>query len=229
MSDTTRLRACGLALLIAPGLTLAGHLVQATPSAHDTASELASIAAAPGRASLSAVLGFLALELFVPGFWALSRPLRESRPRLQLTGLVMSVAGVLGLTALMGSAPVTVAMAGVGNRAAMVAVTDHYESSALVGIWVALMLLGYTLGPVVLGIGLWRDGWSWLVPAALVAGVVLMVADAGRWPLAAGFACTWLGLGLVGLRLFVTPQVTTGQRTRPLGRTDVVAQASGGA
>jgi hypothetical protein len=84
----------------------------------------------------------------------------------------------------------------------MIALTDRYESSALVGVWVGLMILGYSIGPIVLGVGLWRTGWPWLVPAALGAGLVLAVADAGRWPLAAGFACTWLGMAVVGAGLW---------------------------
>ena len=41
MSTTTdtRLRVCAVALLVAPGLTLVADLVQASPAAHDTASE----------------------------------------------------------------------------------------------------------------------------------------------------------------------------------------------
>lgn len=205
-SNEFRRRACGGALLLAPGLTLVGHLVQASPEAHDTASELASIAAHPGRATLSALIGFIALTLMIPALFGLARPILDSRPRVALTGLGLSVTGVLGLTALMGSAPVTVAMAHASaDRGQMIALSDRYESSALVGLWVALMLLGYTLGPVVLGVALWRSGGSWLIPAALVGGVVLMMADAGRYPLAAGFACTWLGLATAGVSLLREP------------------------
>jgi len=203
--EKRRRRGSALALLVAPGLMLAGHLVQATPQQHDTASELASIAAAPGRAELSTLLGFAGLVLLVPAFLGLARPLWDRRPRLALVGASMSITGLLGLVALMGSGPVTVAMtAEVADRARMIALTDRYESSATVGVWVALMLLGYSVGPLVLAVGLWRSGWSWVAPAGLAAGLALMVADAGRWPLAAGFACTWVGLGVVGLGLWRT-------------------------
>ena len=214
MSDASnqfRRRACAGALLLAPGLTLLGHLVQASPAAHDTASELASVAAHPGRATLSALVGFVALSLMIPALFGLARPLLDSRPRVALTGLGLSVTGVLGLVALMGSAPVTIAMANAdADRGQMIALSDRYESSALVGLWAALMLLGYTLGPVVLAVALWRSGGSWLIPAAMVGGVVLMMADAGRYPLAAGFACTWLGLATAGVSLLREP--TTGRR-----------------
>jgi len=204
MSSTsdTRLRVCAIALLVAPGLTLAADLVQASPGAHDTASELASIATQPGAATASAALGFLALVLMVPAYLGMAWPLWPTRPRAAGVGLTLSLGGVLALVALLGSAPVTVAMVGRGaDRAEMVALTDRYEGSVLVTGWVLLMLLGSVVGPLVLGTSLWRSGWSAVVPLALLAGVVLMVADAGRWPLAAGYACTWVGLGTVGLGL----------------------------
>ena len=201
-SDDVRHRAGALALILAPGLTLAADLLQASPSGHDTASELTSIAGQPGAATLSAGLGFLALVLMVPAYLAMARPLWDTHPRAALVGTSLSVAGVLGLVALMGSAPVTVAMVqGGADRAEMVALTDRYEGSVLVGVWVGLMLLGSVIGPLVLGVTLWRSGWSAVVPGALALGVALMIADAGRWPLAAGYACTWIGLGTVGVGL----------------------------
>ena len=201
-SDQVRRRAGALALIVAPGLTLAADLAQASPSGHDTASELTSIAAQAGAATLSAGLGFLALVLMVPAYLAMARPLWDSHPHAALVGSSLSITGVLGLVALMGSAPVTVAMVQRGaDRAEMIALTDRYESSALVGVWVGLMLLGSVVGPLVLGVMLWRSGWSIVVPGALALGVALMVADAGRWPLAAGYACTWVGLATVGVGL----------------------------
>lgn len=203
MNENTRRRACAAALVVAPALSLAGHLVQLTPTAHDTSSELASLAVAPGRAELSAGIGFLALLLAIPAFLGMAGPLWASRPRLALVGVSMSVAGVLGLTALMGSSPLMVALArSTGDHGVLVEIADAYESSALVTVWVLLMLVGYSLGPIVLGVGLWRSGWPWLVPAALVLGVALMIADAGRWPLAAAFVATWLGLATAGVRLW---------------------------
>ena len=201
-SDDFRRRACAGALLVAPGLTLAADLVQASPSAHDTASELASIATQPSAATLSAGLGLLGLLLMVPAYLGMARPLWERRPRAAVAGTSLSIAGAFGLAALLGSAPVTVAMVGEGaDRSQMVELTDRYEGSALVGILVGVMLLGSVVGPLVLGFALWRSGWSPVVPVALVAGVVLMMADAGRWPLAAGYACTWIGLAAAGLGL----------------------------
>lgn len=205
MSDTLRRRGCAAALVAAPGLTLAGSLIQASPSAHDTASELASLAAHPGRAELAAGVGFVALVLMIPALLGLARPLWTTRPRFAVTGVCLGVTGTMGLVALMGSAPVSLAMvARDADRAQMIALTDRYESSVLVGLWAMLMIIGFTFGPIVLGIGLWRSGWPALIPAALLAGLVLMVADAGRWPLAAGYACTWLGCGVAGIRLWRT-------------------------
>lgn len=202
MSPTSRLRASALALFLAPGLTLAAHLVQATPAQHDTASELSAIAAHPGRYQLASVLGFLSLALFLPGLEAMARPLWSARPRWALTGLSMSVLGLLALTALTGAGPVSLAMAQSGDRALMVAATDRYESSVLFGVWVLLMVAGYSLGPIVLALGLWRAGFGWAPAAFLVSGLVMTVLDAGRWPLAAGFALTWVGAAVVAARLW---------------------------
>jgi hypothetical protein len=89
----------------------------------------------------------------------------------------------------------------------MVALTDRYESSWLVLVWVLLMVVGYSLGPVVLGVGLWRSGFPVAVPLLLVAGVALAVLDAGRWPLAAGFALTLAGMSLVAVRVWSRTRV----------------------
>jgi len=202
-SEALRRRGTAAALLVAPGLTLIASLVQQSPSAHDTASELASIAEAPGRAELSAGLGFVALALMVPALLGFARPLWDRSTRLALTGLSLGIVGVLGLTALMGSAPVTVAMvAASADRAEMVALTDRYEASALMGVWMVTMLVGYVLGPVIMGVAWWRVTGQWLVPVALVSGLVVQMADAGRWPLTVGYALTWLGLGCAGAALW---------------------------
>lgn len=202
MTSRTRNRLCALALLIAPGLVLAGHLLQATPAQHDTASELASIAAHTARADASAAVGFAGLLLYLPGILGVARALVDRGSRLAATARAMSIAGLVALVALMGSSPVTSAMvAPTADRQQMIALTDRYESTPLVGVWVALMILGWSLGLVLLGVALWRGGWTVAIPLALAAGLALMVADAGRWPLAAGFACTWLGMGLAAKRL----------------------------
>ena len=220
MTTTTR-RATALALLIAPGLLLAGHLVQHTPTHHDTRSELAAIAAHQGSYQVAALWGFLGLLLMVPALLALARPVWERRPRLALTGLCLSMSGLLALVSLMGSGPVSLAMVrGEAGRSTMVALTDRYESLPLVIVWVLLLVVGWSLGPVVLGFGLWRTGYPWLVPALLVAGLVLSVLDAGRWPLALAFALTWAGMAVVGTRELrgVRPDPdATGVRQDPAG------------
>lgn len=185
-----------LALAVAPALVLVANLVQAAPAAHDTASELASIAAAPVRYQVSAAIGFCAMVLYVPALIALAAPVRAARPRLGGIGLGISVAGLMALVSLMGSGPVSLALAQAQERLAMVHVTDAYESAPLSVAWMVLMLLGFVVGPVVLGIGLWRSGLTPMVPTLLVAGVVVQMLDAGRWPLALGYALTAAGMAV---------------------------------
>lgn len=202
MSIDLRLRAGAAALVAAPGLMLAGHLTQLTPEKHDTASELAAIAGAPSRADAALVIGFLGLLCYIPAFLAMASPLRGRRTG--WIGLTMSISGLLALVALMGSGPVTNAMvAASADRSEMIALTNRYESSPVVTFWVILMLVGWTLGPLVMGIGLWRAGWSIGIPLALFAGIALTMADAGRWPLALAFCLTWLGMALVAKGLWV--------------------------
>ena len=194
-----------VALVAAPVLTLVGDLVQASPGAHDTRSELESIAAHQTSYQVAAVVGFCALVLYVPAFVALARPLWSGRPRVALVGLGMSVTGTMALASLMGSGPVSLAMARAGERAAMVRVTDAYESMPLASLWMLLMVLGFTLGPIVLGVALWRTGFPWAVPGLLVAGLVVQMADAGRWPLAAGYALTAAGMSVAAVRMCRLP------------------------
>ena len=184
------------ALVTAPLLVLAAHLTQASPAAHDTASELSSIDAATGRYQVAGLLGFLACVLFVPALLAMAAGLRASRPRWAGLGAGLSITGLLALVALEGSGPVSQALAEATDRAAAIRVTDAYEALPLTNVWVLLMLVGFVLGPVVLGVGLWRAGASVLVPVLLVAGVVVQMADAGRWPLALGLLLTSGGFGL---------------------------------
>ncbi len=214
MSDVFRTRATAVCLIAAPAGVLVAHLVQATPARHDTASELAAIAAHPDRYQLASLVGFVAILLFVPAFLGLARPLWEHRPRLALTGVSMSVAGLLALVSLMGAGPMSLAMVDGADRSAMVALTDRYEAAPLVGLWGLLMVLGYSLGPIVLGVGLWRSGFGAAVPLLLVAGLVLQVLDAGRWPLALGFACGCAALAIVAVRTWSHPRVpdVTGER-----------------
>ena len=224
LEPTTRIEpALGLltrvCLVAAPGLVLAAHLVQASPPAHDTASELASIAAAQVRYQVAGVLGFAAMVLFVPAFLGLAGLVRRRHPRVAVVGLAMSLTGLLALTSLMGSSPVSLALARASDRSAMVAVTDAYESLPLTTVWALLMLLGWSLGPIVLGVGLWRSGGSPLVPILLVAGLVVQFLDAGRWPLALGFALTTAGFAVVALTRFDSLPTDPGAGAR-IGRTD---------
>lgn len=191
-----------LALVAAPLLTLAADLVQVSPTAHDTGSELDSIAAHPTSYQLAAVLGFCAMVLYVPALVTLARPLWSARPRLALVGISLSVSGAMALTSLMGSGPVSLALARAEDRAAMMRVTDAYESMPVTSMWVLLMILGFSLGPIVLAVGLWRSGYPWAVPVLLVVGLVVQMADAGRWPLAAGYALTAAGMTAAAVRMW---------------------------
>lgn len=205
------------ALVAAPLLTLAASLVQAAPTGHDTAAELASIAAHPTRYQVAGFLGFASMLLFFPGLLALASLVRPARPRWAATGLVMSVTGLLALTSLMGSGPVSLAMAQSPSRAVMVHLTDAYESLPLTTLWVLLMLVGWLLGPLVLGFGHWRAGGPWVVPALLAAGLVAQFLDQDPRILALGFALTATGLAVAAATRWPTgpPQAPTSAPQAP--------------
>lgn len=183
-----------VALAAAPLLTLVASVVQAAPTGHDTTAELASIAAHPSRYEVAGFLGFASVVLFVPGLLALARLVRPARPRWANVGLAMSMTGLLALTSLMGSGPVSQALAQATERSTMVRATDAYEGLPLTNAWVLLMLVGWLLGPLVLGLGLWRADGPWAVPALLGAGLVAQFLDADPRVLALGFALTTAGM-----------------------------------
>ena len=188
-------------LVTAPVLMLAATLVQVPPPTHDTAAELSSIAGHVGRYELSAALGFLSLLLYLPALSTLATGARRARPRLVAVGLALSVTGVMALTSLMGSGPMSQALATDTDRAVAVRITDAYESLPLPTAWMVLMLLGFVLGPLLLGLALGRAGHTWWVLGLLVAGVVVQMADAGRWAMALGYLLTAAGFAVAAVSL----------------------------
>ena len=91
-------------------------------------------------------------------------------------------------------------MARAAERAAMVDLTDRDQSSWLVLVWVLLMVLGYSVGPVVLGVGLALRLPGSRCPAP---GRRCGARRAGRGALASGggFALTLAGMSLVAVRV----------------------------
>ena len=216
---------CLVALVLAPTLVLVAHLLQAAPVAHDTASELASIAASPLRYQASGSVGFCAVVLYVPGLIAMATPVRAARPWLGGVGLGLSITGLLSLTSLMGSGPVSLAMAQAPERAAMIRVTDAYESAPLTVAWMLLMLVGFSLGPVVLGIGLWRSGFTIVIPVLLATGLVVQMLDAGRWWLALGYALSAAGMTLAAATIWRQDSVVRGRETSSFVRASADSKA----
>jgi hypothetical protein len=204
------------ALAAAPLLTLAGSLIQAAPDGHDTAAELASIAAHPVRYQVAGFVGFASMLLFIPGLLAFAQLVRPRRPRWATTGLLMSMTGLVALTSLMGSGPLSQALAQSSARSAAVHATDAYESLPLTTAWIVLMLVGWLLGPVVLGFGLWRAGGPWAVPALLVAGLVAQFLDDDARVLALGFALTAAGMATAAAHGWRAPHRQVPTATEPV-------------
>ncbi|HVE99010.1 MAG TPA: hypothetical protein VNA12_07505 [Mycobacteriales bacterium] len=200
-SDTTlRRRVAGVTLIVAPLLPLAAHVIQPA-HAQDTASELANQAANNGRYTASTLLGLAFAFLAVPALFGLAHPLRATRPRLANGALALALAGAIATAVFLGTGLVGLAMTdGAVGLDAAAKVQDGYEGTVAFGVLLGLMIIGTSFAPLALLIGLWRAGWSRLLPIAGGASLLLFVADAGKWPLAAGFALTAIAWGAVGVR-----------------------------
>jgi len=180
-TDETRRRLGGAALVVGPGLLLAGALVHPR-EVTDAGEQLQIAAGALNRWYLAHLLYVAATAVLVPAVLALGRRLRLRAPRLELWGTGLAVVGLFATAAL-------ISVEGFGgwqlaqssDRAAAAATFDRITHSA--GIVVPFAILGLTLsaGLIVLAVGLARTETA---PAWMA------------WTLGAGAAV--LAVGLLG-------------------------------
>jgi hypothetical protein len=208
--DGTRQRLGGVALVLGPGLLLAGALVHPR-EVSDAGEQLQIVAAGLNRWYLAHLLYVAATALFVPAVLALGRRLRQSAPRLELWGTGLSVVGLFSTAALVsveGFGAWQLAQSPDGVAAA--ATFDRITNSA--GIVVPFAILGLTLsaGLVALAVGLartatapawvaWTLGVGAVFLAVGLAGAVHPAFLAGVVGIVVALATTGLGdLGLAG-------------------------------
>jgi hypothetical protein len=177
-------RTAAACLVGAPVLLLASHLLQPAHGA-ETRTEVAAQASHPGAFQASTAVGLLAMLLLVPALVALGGLLGD-----RWSGRVggpMAVAGAIGLCFLLGTGVGATAIA-VHAGPDAVRLTEELEGDPAFGLGVALMLLGWTLGLVTLGIGFLRSRrlpvWA---GAGLVVAPLVPAFAGGKVPVAVGF------------------------------------------
>lgn len=174
-------RATAAALIIGPVLFLLDNIIHPTEYERDNeARQLAEIAAHSDRWQLAHALGFLSLVVFAAAVLGLAFLVRRRQPRLGLWAGALSVAGLLGLAAVItidgytwGVLGEVYQRRGVAPETVEIAMQEvqHSEWSLLY----YLLPLAWIVGLAALGIGAARQG---AVPAwagALLAAGGLMV------------------------------------------------------
>jgi hypothetical protein len=179
----TRRRLGGIAMIVGPGLLLAGALVHPR-EVTDAGEQLQIAAGSLNRWYLAHLLYVVATAVLVPAVLAAGRRLRARAPRLELWGTALAVAGLFstaGLVCIEGFGAWQLAQS--PDRAAAVATFDHLTHSAGIVIPFAILGLAFSAGLVVLAVGLARTATAapWTAWTLGVAAVVLAVGLVGAF------------------------------------------------
>ena len=179
--NDTRRRLGGVALILGPGLLLGGALVHPR-EVTDAGEQLAIAAGALNRWYAAHLLFVMATAVLVPAVLAVGRRLRAGAPRLELWGTGLTVAGLFstaGLVSVEGFGGWQLAQS--PDRAAAAATFDHLTHSAGIVVPFAILGLTFSIGLVVLAVGLARTETapSWTAWTLGAAAVVLAVGLVG--------------------------------------------------
>lgn len=192
----------GWCLVLAPPILLAG--VSLNPGHRlDKGEQLAVVAGSPGQWYAAHMLMIVSTVLSVPAIVGLVWVLRNRETVLAYAGGAIAMVGLLSLTGLLAVDGLVVwQMAGYEDRATM---TDLYQSfSEVTGIFIPLILLagGFSLGAIVLAVGLYRAELvpAWTAAAIAVAAALLGLANgvASDTVNITGAALLSVGLGATG-------------------------------
>lgn len=219
ISDTRR-RLGGVALLLGPGLLLAGALVHPR-EVTDAGEQLNIVAGSLNRWYVAHLLYVVATAVLVPAVLALGRRLRRDAPRLELWGTGLTVVGLFstaGLVAVEGFGGWQLAQS--TDRAAAATTFDRLTHSAGIVVPFAILGLTFSAGLVVLAVGLARTETAplWTAWTLGAAAVVLAVGLVGAFHPAflagiVGIVVALVATGLHDLGLMAPAAVTVG---RPL-------------
>ncbi len=141
---------------------------------------LDAVAARPGLAAATLVVGTLAIPFLMLGFVAMAHLVRPRMPRLGATAAVLGFVGALGFLGLHAVSIVDAAAAEQPDRAAMLALMEQTQSSPLGLLVLVPFLIGIPLSLLLTSIGMLRTRVvaRW-IPAALL---VFLVLDFGQFP-----------------------------------------------
>ena len=211
----SRRRLGGVALLLGPGLLLAGALIHPRELT-DAGEQLAIAAGALNRWYVAHLLFVVATAMLVPAVLALGRRLRADAPRLELWGTGLTVAGLFstaGLVSVEGFGGWQLAQS--ADRVAATATFEHLTHSAGIVVPFAILGLTFSAGLVVLAVGLARTEMApaWTAWTLGAAAVVLAVGLLGAFHPAflAGIVGIVVALAATGLAdLGVTAPTSAG-------------------
>jgi hypothetical protein len=197
----------GLSLIGAPLLFTLGMVLHPATST-DGAEQLRIVVNDPERWDIAHCLVLISMTLFIPAAMGMMNLLRAGGGWFGLFGAALVAVGAVLVGALVGAALTFTAFAGLpaGERAtvtpAVQAIVDLEGALpvAFVG------LIGITVGPFLLGLGLWvaRTAPRW-ASAAIMAGaaglLVLLLAEVGEQANAVVAAVLLIGMGAVGVQI----------------------------
>jgi hypothetical protein len=210
MSSTARFRQVGSAVCLAafPLLLLVGESVGPWNVGDDTAETLRIAGANVSTTNLADILMFVAILASVPGFLALMRLTRDGAPVVSLSGGILAVSGyVAGMLQVIAS-QYNLTMSQGTDPAAMVTALENSPAWVL-GPVLVTFLVGMLLGPILLGVAVWRSqaGPLWTGIALIVSSVtglgshIVML----RWVDQAGLVLMTAATVALALRITAIP------------------------
>jgi hypothetical protein len=204
LSDAHHFRktVAGICMVLAPVLFLASAII-APSSDSDAAAILGAVADHTDRFYLATVLGIAGSVLLVPALLGLMHMLREKQIALGHVGGGLSLLGALMFMLFWGVSLMEWQMVrGGADATEMTALLDRYMDTAGTSVFF-FFSFAFTIGLIVLAMGLWRaKAVHWSTAAALALGAVVLqiaflVGNTAGWYIVAA-AILLVGFATIG-------------------------------
>ncbi len=158
----------------------------------------------PGRVLATNLLIVLSSVLFVPALMGLLRPIRERGVLFAHLGVGLALIGVIGHAVWAGFRIVLVGMiqSGVDQEQLSAMVEGGPPNAGFVAV-LLMFMIGFFLGLIFLGVGLWRSRVAprWVALSIALAPLLDFLPDDNKVLLLIGPALVVVGFGWVGLKL----------------------------